>query len=89
MNECVMISRENRATYPWAGCARTPTTRASRGRDVPQSIRPSSSAVTYGASSASPISGCRRVCSCSPMHRFARSMSSARRLGSSVANASS
>ena len=46
MNECVMISRENRAMYPCAGCARTPTTRARRGRFVPHSIRPSSSAVT-------------------------------------------
>ena len=33
----------------------------------PHSPRPSSSAVTYGASSASPISGCSRVCSCSPI----------------------
>ena len=94
MKESVITSRASvldarcsaRATTPTTAAAGRRTTGHQRGADGKTALRARAdrdpACVAYGASSASRISGCRRVCSWRPISRFARRASSARLLGS-------
>ena len=70
--------RQRRGGGRWR---RTPPPARADGTSASSARRPRSSCVADGASSASRISGCSRVCSWSPISRLASTASSARALG--------
>ena len=93
MNDSVITSRASLLAARCAPAANTPTTaaagrrtighqRAADGKSASSARRPRSSFVAYAASSASRISGWRRVCSWKPISRFASTASSTRAFGS-------